>query len=703
MKIGKKITLRNFVTTTLLVLLAVLWIAPPSSADSPIRLIVDTKDITASAAPVIQNGRTLVPVRFVSEELGADVSWNEAERTVLITKDGHSVMLRIDSHLVEYANQETSYALCDVAPNIINERTYVPLRLVGDALGAGVNWEESSKTVYVNSTQTSQNTPFFDMKIASVVPGQTITGPTDLKALFPSQVPTGATEIKFLILSPDTAKGVVAARGGTPTSSYRWLPDLKQNGNRILVASVYDVNGQFLAGDAIPIKVAVAPSVSISGISPGQVIKEAVSLSPNLNFSAAYVKYEITNLDNNKVFLSSESDPQGVYKWSPMMEDNGNTALRVIAYDGEGIAYPGEPIAVITSLERKLALAGVSEGKVIDGPVTLSASRNFQVSETEYVMVDPITGAETILAKVGYASYKWFPGPGISGSKQLMVRVKDTKGVSLSSSMITVKLTGNSKLLLEGVGPDQVISSMVKMEVSSNVALNTVKYVFVNTKTGARKTIAGGENPLAESTFTPSQGDAGFWTIHAEGSYASGETLSSDSVTVEIYTGKLYTAVPIIEKSQFLGLASSLAQNSLKTTGMSAALQTAQAILESGWGQSVPVDKYSGQLSYNLFGIKGTGTAGSVTSNTWEEYNGVSYRIDAEFRAYHNVSESWASHKSLLLTASRYGIFRDVMQDSTQGAWALKRAGYATDSKYPIKLMDIIKLYNLEKLDLIGI
>ena len=132
---------------------------------------------------------------------------------------------------------------------------------------------------------------------------------------------------------------------------------------------------------------------------------------------------------------------------------------------------------------------------------------------------------------------------------------------------------------------------------------------------------------------------------------------------------------------------------------MSAALQTAQAILETGWGQSVPVDKYDGQFSNNLFGIKGTGSAGSVTSNTWEEYNGVSFRIDDEFRAYNNVSESWADHNDLLLTKSRYEPFREVMFDSTQGAWALRRCGYATDSQYSVKLINIINLYNLKELD----
>lgn len=703
MKIIKSLYFRCGAIAVMLLLIFVLWIAPTSNADSPIKLIIDGKDITASAAPVIQNGRTLVPLRFVSEELGAKVQWNGQDRTILITKEGRSVLLRIDSRLVKYMNKEITYGLCDVAPFIINDRTFVPLRLVNNALGVGIEWEDSSRTVYVNSTQTSDITPFFDMKISSVQSGQVITGPMDLQAVFTGQVPAGAAEVKFLLINPESAKGVVAARGNQPAGLYHWLPDLKENGNRILIAAVYDANGLFLAGDAIPIQVAIVPDVSLTGLTEGQVIKGTVSLGANLNFSANYVKYEITNLDNSKVFVSQESDPQGAYNWTPLMEDNGSLSIKATAYDEKDQAYESQAITVKVEVTRKLALTGVSAGKTLDGPVTLSAARNFQVSETEYVMMDPLTGAETILAKVGYVSYKWFPGLGLSGTKELLVRVKDTKGETFSSSAINVNLTGTPKLLLEGVGPGAVVSGTVKLKVSSNVVLNSINYILINAKTGARKVIAGGRDPLAEYTYTPAQGEAGAWKIQAEGLYASTKKIISEAVSIKIYTGKIYSPVPIIEKSQFLGLASALSQNSWKKTGMSAALQTAQAILESGWGQSVPVDKYNGQLSYNLFGIKGTGTAGSVTSNTWEEYNGITYRIDAEFRAYHNVNESWINHKNLLLTASRYDIFRAVMQDSTQGAWALKRAGYATDSKYPLKLMSIIKLYDLQKLDQAGI
>ncbi len=117
----------------------------------------------------------------------------------------------------------------------------------------------------------------------------------------------------------------------------------------------------------------------------------------------------------------------------------------------------------------------------------------------------------------------------------------------------------------------------------------------------------------------------------------------------------------------------------------------------------MPVDKYSGKVSYNLFGIKGKGPAGTVTYNTWEVYNGQTYYVDAGFRAYNNVEESWTDHKNFLLDSSRYEPFTKVMHDSTQGAWALKRSGYATDPQYALKVMRIIKQYNLQELDKVKI
>ena len=250
----------------------------------------------------------------------------------------------------------------------------------------------------------------------------------------------------------------------------------------------------------------------------------------------------------------------------------------------------------------------------------------------------------------------------------------------------------------------------MKLSVASNMNLNQVQYLMTNTATGATKVLAdlalvnpSTPSPSLDYSYTPQAGDSGQWKLQAQARDDQGNLILSDPVSVTVYTGKIYAPQVLMEKNAYLAQAKQWAVSDYNKSGMSAALQTAQAILETGWGQSIPVDKYSGKMSYNLFGIKGSASAGSVLSNTWEEYNGVSYRTDAKFRAYGSAQESWADHNRFLLTGARYEPFRKVMYDSSQGAWALKRAGYATDSKYPVKLMRIIESYGLVELDQLGI
>ncbi|WP_083789262.1 glucosaminidase domain-containing protein [Caldicellulosiruptor kronotskyensis] len=71
-------------------------------------------------------------------------------------------------------------------------------------------------------------------------------------------------------------------------------------------------------------------------------------------------------------------------------------------------------------------------------------------------------------------------------------------------------------------------------------------------------------------------------------------------------------------------------------------------MLESNYGKSVPVDKKTGQYSYDLFGIKGEGPAGSVTVTTTEYVNGKKIKIEDRFRAYNNFEESIKDHSEFL-------------------------------------------------------
>lgn len=669
-------------------------------AVEPIQLIVDGNDITALSNPIIENDRVLVPLRFITEEIGAEIIWDSEKRTVSVEKDDRNLLLWIDSRLVAY-NNGGEYQLSDVAPKIINERTYVPLRLVSNALGVGIAWDGEERTVTVNSSETSVKESFYEVKIISLRAKELITEETQIAVSIPAKVRDQVRETQLIFIDPETAKGFVVAREAGAEDLITYLPKTEDWGEKVLVLALYDKNRKFIGGDAIPVRIGVNPQVTLLGVEAGAVV-DSVTMDQAFNFLPEYVNYELTNLGTGKVTTISERDPQGTYTWIPTMEKNGSYLIKAIAYDGNGSPYESEGVPVTFAVERKLALKGVSTGKTINKPVTLLASRNFDVKETTYMVRDLQSGMASEIATVPYGEYQWFPGAEYSGEKELFVRVTDVDGVDHVSEPIRVNIDGSPRVYLHGVGPKEVITKWAKLSVSSNVDLESVTYIMTNRITGERRVLAEGQNPDEAFKYDAVDSDAGNMTIHAE-AMGNGKKYESEKIAFTIYRDTLYGAKAIIERDQFLGFASNLALDSFQKTGMSAALQTAQAILETASGQRLPVDRYSGKFSYNLFGIKGSADNGSVTCSTWEVYNGMTYHVDADFRAYNNIDESWADHKRILLELSRYEPFRDVMYDSTQGAWAIRRAGYATDPKYPMKLINIIKKYDLEKLDEVGI
>ncbi len=105
------------------------------------------KTITIDAAPIITaEGRTMLPIRFVAEALGADVDWNEDAQTVTITKGDTVVKIIIGA---DYAYINGKKVKLDSPAFIANGRTYLPVRFVSEALGADVNWDAKTQQVVI--------------------------------------------------------------------------------------------------------------------------------------------------------------------------------------------------------------------------------------------------------------------------------------------------------------------------------------------------------------------------------------------------------------------------------------------------------------------------------------------------------------------------------------------------------------------------
>lgn len=117
-----------------------------------IPVFVDGIQISFDQQPIIQDDRTLVPLRGVFEALGATVYWNNDTRSVTAYKDGTTVELAIGSSAM-YVNGQPKYL--DVAGQIINDRTMVPLRAISEAFGAVVYWDNDTRTVRVYSDEST--------------------------------------------------------------------------------------------------------------------------------------------------------------------------------------------------------------------------------------------------------------------------------------------------------------------------------------------------------------------------------------------------------------------------------------------------------------------------------------------------------------------------------------------------------------------
>lgn len=121
--------------------------AQPAQAQDII-VTIDGERLQTDQAPIIQTGRTLVPLRSIFEALGAEVTWYQASGSIYCYRNDASISLTVNDH---YAYINGSQVYIDQPPIIVNNRTLVPVRVVSEALGATVVWDNADRTVTITS------------------------------------------------------------------------------------------------------------------------------------------------------------------------------------------------------------------------------------------------------------------------------------------------------------------------------------------------------------------------------------------------------------------------------------------------------------------------------------------------------------------------------------------------------------------------
>ena len=148
---------RKFISILLSLLLILNTLTTVFAVGTAITLQVDSntinigsRSVTINTAPVIINGRTLIPVRGVGEAMGGNVDWNDDTKTVTITLGSNKVEMTVDSKTAYFNNKAQTL---DVAPVVLNSRTMLPARFIAESFGFDVNWDNDTKTISITPRQ----------------------------------------------------------------------------------------------------------------------------------------------------------------------------------------------------------------------------------------------------------------------------------------------------------------------------------------------------------------------------------------------------------------------------------------------------------------------------------------------------------------------------------------------------------------------
>jgi flagellum-specific peptidoglycan hydrolase FlgJ len=260
----------------------------------------------------------------------------------------------------------------------------------------------------------------------------------------------------------------------------------------------------------------------------------------------------------------------------------------------------------------------------------------------------------------------------------------DPDNLRIGQTLEILPFTG----LVHQVRPGDTLASIANFygaRIEDVVRVNQLHEPFIIV-VGQTLAVPGGYRPLPQ--------DAAVATPNSD----TGDAASADDQhAASVASRRKLPVLGNTPQEQFISAIGPAAVDSQDATGVPASVTIAQAIIESYWGSS----RLSAEDN-NYFGIKGDtkpGTAGVVWFNTWEVLGGRSVMVNAPFRAYNSLAESFVDHGRFFLDNPRYASALKVKDDARQFAQAIAHDGYATDPGYAGKLIQLMDRYNLYRYD----
>lgn len=174
---------------TLVAAILISLLLPIGAAAAPaIEIYINQEKVVSDVAPLLEQGRVLVPLRVISEHFGAKVHWDDKIKTAKVQLGSKLIQLAVNDTKAYIDGQDVTL---DVPAKIVNDRTVVPLRFIGEALGADVYWDDAQKKVVI--TKKSINVTKIEYNSSSGMPAIVIEGDYPLE--YTTWVPEGSDQL----------------------------------------------------------------------------------------------------------------------------------------------------------------------------------------------------------------------------------------------------------------------------------------------------------------------------------------------------------------------------------------------------------------------------------------------------------------------------------------------------------------------------
>ncbi len=364
------------------------------------------KLVFSDAQPMIYNSRVMVPVRATADYFGMETEWNKSTETMTFTKGNRTIVHKMRTNVITVNGEALTFDTSSI--NSMN-RTLMPVRMLGEAMGAVVDWNNDSRQVIITTDSPSVLTA--QASATAVNTGEEVI----------VNVLTSATANKVKLVDTDSNaminESVTYSENGdgTKTFALKWVPNTNSTGYKN--AQVYAGNEAGYSEVGLPVAVSVvadsSPKLKSYNVSKYSVDKnEYVTFTIYANTTTTKIKIENDfNADTKELTSFTASGDDKVFEGRVKMTKSGNREFTIRAGNNKG--YSNEYQTVVIDVDKTSSKdddddddddddcaikdIDVDDDEVaVDGEVTVKVTTTYDVDEINVYDADDDRVAKTI-------------------------------------------------------------------------------------------------------------------------------------------------------------------------------------------------------------------------------------------------------------------------------------------------------------------